>query len=84
MDKWSIKIKNKFPSNDPPHSINSPILISYDYDLGWIIEEVVDGGEYEIQNLPYPGTKNYYFSLEEIPKEKDIWIYGPDLYNHPI
>lgn len=43
--------------DQPPYPENSPILISKDYDLGWIVEEVNDG-EYEVQNFPFPGCKN--------------------------
>ncbi len=52
-----VRIVNKFPMNDPPHPLDSPICISKDCDMGWIIEKVFDG-EYEVQNLPYPGEKN--------------------------
>lgn len=43
--------------DQPPYPEDSPVCISKDYDMGWIIEEVNEG-EYEVQNLPLPGMKN--------------------------
>lgn len=40
-----------------PYSDDSPVLLSYDIDLGWIVESV-NSGEYEVQNFPDPGEKN--------------------------
>lgn len=39
-----------------PYPENSPVLLSWDTDLGWIVETVEDG-EYEVQNLPHYETE---------------------------
>ena len=45
-----------------PYPDDSPVLLLYDMDLGWIVEAVNDG-EYEVQNLHeysyMKGTENH-------------------------
>ena len=40
-----------------PYSDKSPVLLSYDMDIGWIVEAVNDG-EYEIQNYDWDDKIN--------------------------
>lgn len=52
-----------------PYPDDSPVLLSYDMDLGWIVE-VVNDGEYEVQNLPYDlDNKNSYPDFDLAIKE---------------
>lgn len=73
-----IIIKQTLPSDNVPHPFNSPILISYDLDLGWIVEKVYEG-EYEVQEFPpHEHCKNEEPNLElacNIANGREIWIY---------
>ena len=74
--KPRIIIKQNLPPDDVPHPEDSPILISYDLDMGWIVEDVNDG-EYEVQNLPFGDTRNVEPDIElamEIAGNREIWI----------
>ena len=74
--KDTIIIKQQLPMDNPPHPDDSPILIHYDCDMGWIVEKVFDG-EYEIQNLPAPWEKHDTPNIElanDISDGREIWI----------
>lgn len=59
-----------------PYPDDSPVLLSFDIDLGWIVESV-NNGEYEVQNLPLPGEKNekpdFDFAIKEA-KDKMVRV----------
>ncbi len=71
-----IIIKQKLPNSEAPYKEDSPILIHYDFDFGWIVEMVVEG-EYEIQsdNLMYEKHDEPDWDLvNEIRGDKEVWI----------
>ena len=77
-----VKIKGKKSyliglADNPPHPMSSPILISQDHDLGWIVQSVNDG-EYEIAEFPSPDEKHkdIDFGLaQEISNGREIWLF---------
>lgn len=73
----AIVMQRCLTCGNEPYSDKCPVLIIWDYDLGWIVEAVEDG-EYEVQNLPYPlYTKNEEPDFElamKIAKEKGVRV----------
>lgn len=58
--------KNKFlPVGQEPYPDDSPILVLWDDDMGWLVEAVTDG-EYEVENFPFP-----WLGVNEINEEPD-------------
>ena len=58
---------------DAPHPLTHPVLISYDYDLGWIVEDVnPDCGEYEIA-----WSSDLFDKLNNLTENEREIIYGP-------
>lgn len=74
--KTRIIIKQDLPCDNPPHPSDSPVQIHYDYDMGWIVEDINEG-EYEVQNLPYLDERNVEPDIDlalEIANGREIWI----------
>ncbi len=59
-----------------PYPDDSPVLLLYDIDMGWIVEAVNDG-EYEVQNLPFYDEDNeepdFELAIEEA-KERGVRV----------
>lgn len=75
--KQKLKIKYTFPFDNPPYSKDSPVLLSYCYDMGWIVE-AVNHGEYEVENLPVGEEKNENPDFElafQIAKERNVDVF---------
>jgi len=71
-----VKMKNKIEGDSPPYPEDSPILISKDADLGWIVE-AVNGGEYEIESDHFLYAKDIDFSTAiYLAKERkvELWM----------
>ena len=78
MQKPKVKIKNNWPFGDAPFPLGLPVLIEYNDDYGWIIEDL-NYDEYEIQNIIYPDerpNKVIDFDLAaELAGQREIWLF---------
>lgn len=80
MKKQRIIIKQNLPCDNPPHPKDSPVQISYDMDLGWIVEDVYEG-EYEVLEFPYRDINTMGKFAEpnidlaiQVANGREIWI----------